>query len=311
MDYKCTCGETTTLKSHEELAVEFKCPKCGTISRLDQSGNPNPHPKPWIAALLAVLSPGLGHFYSGNIKIGVTLIGIGPVLVFVSLLLSFHWDAPPFNMVVPLLAGLAYFIFSIFSAVKVAKTYHTLVEKPKRITSFLFYPVIVVGVALSSLLIASIFDNFETYNIRSTSMANTIMIGDKVICDESAFDDDDPQRDDLVVFFSPSDKTTKYIQRCVAIGGDIIQMDKKDLYINGREAALPPTAIHGDPEFIPERDEFGPYQVPAGYYFLLGDNRDDSFDSRFFGPVDRRLIIGKAVRVWFNFKLGRIGVPLK
>ncbi|MBK7092361.1 MAG: S26 family signal peptidase [bacterium] len=44
---------------------------------------------------------------------------------------------------------------------------------------------------------------------------------------------------------------------------------------------------------------------------MLGDNRDDSYDSRYFGPVDRRLIIGKAVRVWFNFKLGRIGVPLK
>ncbi|MBK7091945.1 MAG: hypothetical protein IPH59_09545 [bacterium] len=128
MDYKCSCGKTTTLDAHEELTTEFKCPQCGITSKLNQRGNPSPHPKPWIAALLAVLSPGLGHFYSGNIKIGVTLIGISPVLAFASLLLSFYWDAPPFNMVVPLLAGLAYFIFSIFSAVKVAKTYHTLDE---------------------------------------------------------------------------------------------------------------------------------------------------------------------------------------
>ncbi|MBK7092362.1 MAG: signal peptidase I [bacterium] len=184
------------------------------------------------------------------------------MLAFASLLLSFYWDAPPFNMVVPLLAGLAYFIFSIFSAVKVAKTYHTLDEKPKRITSFLFYPVIAVGGALMGLLIASIFDNFETYNVPSVSMADTIVIGDKVICDESAYDDSDPQRGDLMVFFSPSDKTTKYIKRCVAVGGDFIQIDKKNLFVNGRQVALPPTGLHRDPDVDPRRDDFGPYQFP-------------------------------------------------
>ncbi|MBK7091944.1 MAG: signal peptidase I [bacterium] len=161
------------------------------------------------------------------------------------------------------------------------------------------------------LLIASIFDNFETYNVPSVSMADTIVIGDKVICDESAYDDSDPQRGDLVVFFSPSDKTTKYIKRCVAIGGDVVQLAGKKLFVNGQEVLLPPTGLHRDPDVDPRRDDFGPYQVPAGSYFMLGDNRDDSYDSRYFGPVDRRLIIGKAVRVWFNFKLGRIGVPLK
>jgi signal peptidase I len=170
--------------------------------------------------------------------------------------------------------------------------------------------------------------------IPSASMHPTLVEGDLVLVDRVAFDLKlpltdrilvrlgEPRRGDIVVFSSPKDGT-RLIKRLVALPGDTVEMRHKRLIINGQAAryAERDWAIEalGDQravralrltetadrerriiQWLPDiaaRDDFGPLVVPDGQYLMLGDNRDDSADSRYFGFVPRNLLIGRAERV--------------
>lgn len=310
MEYKCPCGTISTLNDQEALSAEFRCPHCGKIRDLGKPSR-RPHPKPLVAGLLAVLSPGLGHLYAGGLKFAISLLVVTIVLSNILWFMIIFWEAPPFNVLIPLVISAAFLVYSIVSAVRAAQAYHTAATKPKRLTKFLHYAAVTVGTWVLAALVVPIFGSYGTYVTPTASMANTIMAGDRILCDESAYDNSDPQRGDLVMFLFPGDKKTLHVKRCIAVGGDSVLMIDKKVFVNGAEVSLPPTGAHSDSEIVPKRDNFGPYRVPAGSYFVLGDYRDDSYDSRFWGSVDRSLITGRAIRVWFNFKLGRVGVPLK
>ncbi|WP_343630376.1 signal peptidase I [Roseateles sp.] len=170
--------------------------------------------------------------------------------------------------------------------------------------------------------------------VPSGSMRPTILEGDVVFVERVAYDwkvplteislrrVDDPHRGDVVTFSSPRDGT-RLIKRVVAIPGDTVELRGDRLIINGEparyapveevtEPVAPGVALRGVREieewggqrrvvqFLPEvnaRRDFGPLQVPADAYFMMGDNRDNSEDSRFIGLVQRRQIIGQAHRV--------------
>ncbi len=310
MEYKCPCGTTSTLNDQEALSAEFKCPHCGKIRDLSKP-NRKPHPKPVVAGLLAVLSPGLGHLYAGSLKFAISLLVATIVLSNILWFMIIFWEAPPFNILIPLVVSAVFLVYSIVSAVRVAKAYHTAATKPKRLSKIIHYAAVTIGSWILAALLVPIFGSYETYVIPTASMANTIMMGDRVLCDESAYDNSDPQRGDLVVFLFPGDKKTLHVKRCIAVGGDSVLMIDKKVFVNGAEVPLPPTGAHSDPGIDARRDSFGPYMVPASNFFVLGDNREDSYDSRYWGPVPRELIRGRVIRVWFNFKLGRMGIPLK
>ena len=131
----------------------------------------------------------------------------------------------------------------------------------------------------------------------------------------------EPQRGDIVTFSSPKDGT-RLIKRIAAVPGDMIAMRGKKLIVNGREASYEPTAtvtedVNGTPlqalrmtersgaqthtiQWLPQiaaRDNFGPVQIPPDQFLMLGDNRDDSADSRYIGLVPRKMLIGRAVRI--------------
>ncbi|MFH1715581.1 MAG: signal peptidase I [Elusimicrobiota bacterium] len=117
-----------------------------------------------------------------------------------------------------------------------------------------------------------------------------------------------PKRGDIVVFAFPEDTTKDFIKRCVGLPGDTIEVRNKVLYVNG-EAQNEPYVIHSDfntypnDQFLPEqfriRDNFGPIIVPEKHYFVMGDNRDASYDSRFWGPLHTDYIKGKALVVYW------------
>jgi len=168
--------------------------------------------------------------------------------------------------------------------------------------------------------------------VPSASMRPTLLEGDLVFVDRVAYDLKvpftgialahlgDPKRGDIVVFSSPKDGT-RLIKRLVALPGDTVEMRDKRLVINGRAAEYAPRGwvtepLEGAPvralrltEATPDgertiqwlgetpRDSFAPFVVPQEHYLMLGDNRDDSADSRYFGLVDRRLLTGRAERV--------------
>jgi signal peptidase I len=166
----------------------------------------------------------------------------------------------------------------------------------------------------------------QGYRIPSGSMEDTLKIGDFLFADKITYGARipfvdgkrmpglrEPQSGDIVIFKSPMTGET-LIKRCVAVAGQSVEVRNKDLYVDGRRMDEP-YVKHS--RMQTRGDNFGPFTVPAGRIFCMGDNRDASFDSRFFGPVPLELVIAKADILYFSFdtrkmlpRLGRIAKTL-
>jgi signal peptidase I len=178
-----------------------------------------------------------------------------------------------------------------------------------------------------ALIIAFIFLRFtqifvlQTFYIPSGSMEKTLLVGDhlfvnRYIYGSTASDLEkrllphrDVQRGDIVVFRSPENPSIDVVKRCVGMPGDTVDVQAKQLYINGKAVNDASYAIHGDPVTYSElsfsdqgrrRDNFGPETVPPGHYFCMGDNRDHSYDSRFWGMLPRHLVKGRALFIYWS-----------
>ena len=169
---------------------------------------------------------------------------------------------------------------------------------------------------LWALLIALLVRSFvvQSFFIPSGSMEQTLAIGDRLLVSKCLygirlpFGDrwichwHEPRRGDVVVFTFPPDPGKDLIKRVVGLPGDEIQIRDKQVYVNGVPYRNPHER-HGDPAIVPAqagpRDNLRPIRVPPHSYFVMGDNRDFSYDSRFWGFVPERDLVGKAlVKYW-------------
>lgn len=154
----------------------------------------------------------------------------------------------------------------------------------------------------------------QSFKIPSGSMEDTLLIGDCLLANkfiygiEVPFTDlrlpgiRDPKRGDVVVFRYPEDRSKDFIKRLIGVPGDDILVRDKRVYVNGI-LYQNPHEVHKDPRFLPRdvapRDNFGPVRVPANAYFMMGDNRDNSYDSRFWGFVPKADLVGPAfIKYW-------------
>lgn len=171
-----------------------------------------------------------------------------------------------------------------------------------------------------ALLIAGIFLGFsntflvKTFYIPSASMEETLLVGDHLFVNRfiygvsgSKLEDAllpvrDVQRGDVVIFRSPEEPDIDMVKRCVALPGDEVQIINKQLYVNDEWVDDSAVIQHGDPRVLNgRRDNFGPITVPADQYFCMGDNRDNSNDSRFWGTVPAYFVKGRAFLVYWSF----------
>lgn len=141
--------------------------------------------------------------------------------------------------------------------------------------------------------------------IPTSSMEETIGVGDRIFGSRLAYKKSDPERFDIVIFKFPDDESKLYIKRVIGLPGDTVVILDGKVYINGSSEPL-------DDSFCPETPlgNFGPYSVPEDSYFMLGDNRNYSADSRFWENtfVRRDKILGKAVlRYWPLSEIGPVG----
>ncbi len=157
----------------------------------------------------------------------------------------------------------------------------------------------------------------QAFKIPSGSMLPTLLIGDHLlvskfnygirlpIIGKTIVKFKDPQRGDVIVFVCPVDRSKDFIKRVIGLPGDRIEIIDKKVYINGKPYP-DPHAYHNDPRILPRdvspRDNFGPIVVPPHKYFVMGDNRDSSWDSRFWGFVDRNDILGKALIIYWSWE---------
>ncbi len=156
----------------------------------------------------------------------------------------------------------------------------------------------------------------EAFTIPSGSMEPTLLVGDYLLVNRLSYvmkipftdtvllNTGAPKRGDTIVFRYPVDHSKDFVKRVIAKEGDTVEIRNKAVYVNGSRAE-DGNARFADPNVIPgnfsERDNFGPITVPKDSYFAMGDNRDNSLDSRFWGFVKRDELVGRAVILYFSW----------
>lgn len=175
-----------------------------------------------------------------------------------------------------------------------------------------------IGMAL---LLALFIRTFivQAFKIPSGSMIPTLQIGDHILVNKLSYGIripfwghylvhfGYPQRGDVVVFIFPEDRTKDFIKRVIAVAGDTVEVRGKKVFINGKQVADPHAYYAGnDPESagLQSRDDYGPQKVPAHDIFVMGDNRDRSYDSRFWGFVNLDDVRGKAFLIYWSWDGG-------
>ncbi|MDO9309541.1 MAG: signal peptidase I [Deltaproteobacteria bacterium] len=154
----------------------------------------------------------------------------------------------------------------------------------------------------------------QSFKIPSGSMEDTLVIGDCLLVNKFIYGIKvpftdfrvprlrAPERGDVIVFRYPEDRSKDFIKRLIGVPGDEVLVRDKRVYVNG-SLYQNPHEVHKDPQIMPrelnQRDNFGPVRVPANSYFVMGDNRDNSYDSRFWGFVPQADVVGKAfIKYW-------------
>ncbi len=200
-----------------------------------------------------------------------------------------------------------------------------------------FFPVVLIVLLLRSFLV-------EPFRIPSGSMMPTLLIGDFILVNKFTYgirlpvlhnkviEMNEPKRGDIVVFRFPRDPSVDYIKRVIGVPGDTVAYYQKKLYINGQ--AINQVSL-GEYQGVKEQDSSdaiehltenlnpvehsilidqtegtveGVYTVPAGHYFVMGDNRDNSNDSRYWGMVPEANLVGKAFFIWMSWDLNQGGI---
>ncbi|MDP3048726.1 MAG: signal peptidase I [Thermodesulfovibrionales bacterium] len=184
---------------------------------------------------------------------------------------------------------------------------------------------------ITALILAMLIRTFiiQAFKIPSGSMIPTLLVGDHILVNKflygtkipfsgkRVFMFKKPERGDIIVFKYPEHPSKDFIKRVVAAEGDVIESKNKMIHVNGNKVNEP-YAQHTDssmrPMGIEPRDNFGPVIVPKNKYFVMGDNRDQSYDSRYWGYVDIKDVKGKALILYWSWdseknrvRFGRIG----
>ncbi|MGB9732183.1 MULTISPECIES: signal peptidase I [Calditerrivibrio] len=147
----------------------------------------------------------------------------------------------------------------------------------------------------------------QAYKIPSGSMLNTLLIGDHILVNKVAYLFTKPKNGDIIVFEYPLEPEKDFIKRVIAVPGDRIKMVNKKVFLNGKPLNESYTRYESEmvfPEYMNPRDNFEEITIPKGYYFVMGDNRDASFDSRFWGFVPEKSIKGKALIIYWSWNFG-------
>jgi signal peptidase I len=177
----------------------------------------------------------------------------------------------------------------------------------------------------STVLFVWLFTNHvaQATEVPTESMKPTILAGDHFFLDKVAFPANYPQalqkflpartiqRGDIIAFWSPENRELRLVKRVIGLPGETLEIRERQVFIDGKELSEP-YKIHIDsntysraewvPEDLQKRDNFGPVVIPADQYFMMGDNRDNSKDSRFWGFAQRKDFIGKPTFIYWSYE---------
>jgi signal peptidase I len=276
--------------------------------------------KPWIAGLLSLIQPGFGHVYNGEIRRALAIYAIS-FLSSPAIILCLHRRFVIIFLVSYVIFALAYYGLVFADAIRTARRNRDHFV-PKAYNKVVVYLGIFLLVVCLNLSLASIIkSNFiQAYKSPSASMEPTLLIGDHMLVDRTEAARS-PRRGDVIIFEFPEDSSKDFVKRVVAVGGDRVEIRDKVLFVNGTQAHEPYVS-HKEANLVPAsmnpRDNYGPQVVPVDSYFMLGDNRDRSYDSRFFGCVPKSKVKGTVKSLYWSWdkkflsvRWDRIGVEVR
>lgn len=160
----------------------------------------------------------------------------------------------------------------------------------KEVRDYVF--LIILAFVLAFLMNKFVYANAE---VPTGSMIPVVQPDDRLIVNRLAYLFEEPKRGDIVMFINPDDESENYLKRIIGLPGEKLEIKDGLVYINGSDKPLSEPYINDSP-----KGNYGPYNVPEGCYFMLGDNRDESKDARFWDNtyVKKEKIVGKA---WFKY----------
>lgn len=304
----------------------------------------------WLAALFTFLTPGLGHFYAGRLK-----RGIGVAIVNRSILPALAVGVPlsPYTFYVGVLVGFAVFVGSLSDACFIVRDSPQIrLHKWQRWYFYVGFLATAFLIDRATSVVAPVA--VKSFSVPTMSMAPTLMDGDMFLVDRSAYKSHGARAGDIIAFKYPRDEKYYYVKRVIGVPGDKIEIKKKKVFRNGvplPQIALPLESVRRFKEGLQKADldryglqsvqyfeeqieghdhkiiidtestvseSHGLLVVPPDQYFVLGDNRDYSNDSRFWGFVPSKNIYGKALYIYFSkqpgtykFQWDRFGLQLK
>jgi signal peptidase I len=306
-------GSPMTSEPPDMEKAELNSP-CGTCpdssaSQAEAPAGDNVQRKPrkilW-AAILSLFVPGLGQVYNGQLAKGlvfwVAQLALVLMLVGLGLILTFYGCA--LFAIFVILICLGAFIEAIVTARRL---------KAVELKAYNRWYIYVGAIILYSFC----WDFFlpeiaalKTYRVPARSMQPTLEVGDHFFAHLGEYRAKVPMRGEIIVFEFPEDLTKDFVKRVIAVGGDTIEIRDKKVFLNGKMADDPKAQFVAHETFpaqLSPRDNLRPLVVPAGSLFVMGDNRDFSHDSRFFGFVDIKAVKGKVLFIYWAEDKSRIG----
>lgn len=266
--------------------------------------------EPIAAFLLSLVTPGLGHIYNGQLKEGLSYL-VGFLLVYLilsSLLLKFY------GLVCYLVIMVGLFLFISLDALLGAIKLRAIALKPYN-KWYIYLAVFLLGsVVVRPLLGWTIKNNIvRAYKIPSSGMEPTLLVGDHFIANPRIYKSEKPKRGDIVIFEVSKDPSKDFIKRVIGMEDEKVEVIDNKIYINDKLLDDPWGYFEdvGSTKGPPVLETFGPVVVPKNSLFVLGDNRNNSQDSRFFGFVNIKRVKGKPLYLYWAKDKSRISMKLK
>lgn len=274
---------------------------------------------PFLSAVLSFIMPGLGQFRNGQLLKSIIFY----ILYFVAFFIFHFFNLfRTFNgLIIIFILSMVLYLFIIGDAFTFARR-----NKGKDKESYKKWLIYIILIILH-LIIASLYKSYMNSNfimahrVPTASMEPTIKPGDFFIADYQYYKKNPVKPNDVVVLRFPKDSKRKFIERCIGIGGQVVEIKDKSVFVDGKvfpdsqkTQFIDPNIILKDitdpdvyPKHIENRDNYGPITVPRGHYFVMGDNRDNSYDSRFWGFLPKENVLAKPLYIYWAKDKTRIG----
>ena len=262
--------------------------------------------RPLIALALTLIVPGLGQLYNRQLAKGILFAAAAPILLFAGTSLGLLHRFSTF--VVCLLLAITLNLCILIDALRGAwKQRPDRAAGSRRWGGYSLFAVIAIFNLYAGL---SDFYRDRIVGVRAFrtpagSMAPTLQTGDRFIANMRAYRARSPERTEIIVF-ETLEEQTRLVKRVIAVGNDTLEIDERGVWVNGKKLDEPYLAT-----IDPKLTRFGPKKIPAGEFFVMGDDRMNSYDSRHYGPVKRAQIKGRPLFICWSPDTSRIGKEIR